>query len=294
MPAELRRLADEARSEDDPDRREDLIRKIAYHDRDSRVTLLEQLMASDDRDDQLLGAEVVSATPNFGAARAWAKEQGLAAADVEPFTDADRDWLGDLLARNLDRSQDADLVYAWVQAVGSQELLDATDAVARHAAHSDSDVRFACAVALCTLRAGATPESAVRALLSLARDPVDEVRDWATFALGQGGGESVDTPEARALFAENVTHSSYQVRAEAIRALAQLGDVGMLQRAFDTYELDLDLVEAAQRTGDPTLHPLLLQLLAEETDSDDSSDPETTEHVREALVAAAEACRPGR
>jgi HEAT repeat protein len=295
MPDDLRRLADEARLEDDLDRRADLLQEIAWRDRDSRVALLERLLASDDRDDQLLGADIVSVTPNFGTDREWAKEQGLRAADVEPFTEADRGWLVGLFVRNLDSSDDADLVYAWVQAVGSQELMDARDAVIRHAAHPDSDVRFACAVTLGELGVDdPDAESAVRALLVLARDPVDEVRDWATFALGQWGGAPVDTPEARAVFTENVTHANPEVRAEAIRALAQLGDVEMLQRAFDTYELDLDLVEAARQTGDPRLHQTLLQLLAEETESDDSSDPEVTEYVREVLLAAAEACRSDR
>lgn len=278
------------------DRRADLLQEIAWRDRDSRIALLGRLMASDERDDQLLGADIVSATPNFGTARAWAREQGLPAADVEPFTEADQNWLAGLLARNLDASDDADLIYAWVQAVGSQELVNARDAVVRHAADSDSDVRFACAVTLGELGVdGSAPESVVGALLVLARDPADEVRDWATFALGQWGGAPVDTPETRAVFAENVTHPNEGVRAEAIRALAQLGDVAMLERAFDIYELDVDLVEAAGQTGDSRLHEPLLRLLAEEADSDDdSSDPETTEYVREVLVAAAEACRPGR
>ncbi len=207
---------------------------------------------------------------------------------IETFTEADLDRIARSLAQMLDSSEDPDVVLAAVRAVEEEELVAATESVARHAGDADADVRQAVARALGALRSDAgDPEHVVQALLRLARDPVDDVRDWALFGLGQGGGMPIDTPQMRAVFAENATHLHDGVRAESIRALAQLGDVEMLEKALSTYEFDHELVEAARRVGDPRLHPALLELLAEER-----SVTETWEYVRDDLLAAIAACEP--
>lgn len=289
---DLEALVEDARQERDGERRDDLVWKIAQHDRSKRLGVVKQLMASDDRDAQMLGADVVAATPHFESPedRAWAKEQGLPAADVEPFTSADRDWLARVLSRNLGDSQDPDLVQSWVKAIGTQGLAESTDAVIRHASDDDADVRMASAVALGDLGGRRPPRHVVEVLLLLARDPVDVVRSWALFALGRARGTSVDTPEVRAAFIENATHPDGDVREEAISALALLGDVEMLEEALASCEFDLRLVEAARRTGDPRLHQPLLRLIKKSRL--EPTDPETSEHVLKALLGAAEACRP--
>lgn len=285
-------LVDAARQESDDDLRDNLVWAIAQQRRDQRVAVIKQLMVGDDCEDKALAADVIATTPNFGGpeGRSWAREQELAAADVDPFTSSDREWLTAVLLQNLEQSQDPNLVYALIQAVGKHELVEAMHGVIDHTTDADDDVRRVCAVALGQLRNDQPPPDVVRALLSLARDPADDVCDWALFALGQGGGAPIDLPEVRAVFAENVTHPDKDVRAEAVRALAQLGDVEMLEQALSNYELDLDLVETAGRVGDQRLRKPLLELLAEESRSG-SSDPETSQHVRKTLLSALNACQ---
>lgn len=285
-------LVEAARRERDEDPRADLVWGIAQHGRNERMAVIKQLISRNDMEDRALAADIVAATPYFPdpEGRAWAREHGLPAAEVEPFETDDREWLTAALSRNLARSDDPDLVYASVGAIGKQGLVDAAEAVLAHARNADDDVRMASAIALGELSFDQPiTEPVVRTLLLLAQDPVDVVRDWALFSLGRGSEPPLDLPEVRAVLAENVTHPDEDVREEAIRGLALLGDVTMIEQALENYELDLDLVEVARRAGDPRLRQPLLQLLERESRSEPSG-PETSEYVREALLSAIDAC----
>jgi HEAT repeat protein len=290
---DLEGLVAAALAERDDDRRDERVWRIVDRDPDQRIAVVRELLAGDGVDRQILAADVVAATPDFGGpeGRAAARELGLATAEVEPFDAADRAWLEEALCGRLDSTDDPDLAYSLIAALGEQHITEGAAAIGRRAGDADEDVRFACAVALGQLRGESPPEQApaVQALLRLARDPIDRVRDWALFGLGQGGGTPVDTPEVRAAFVENATHPDHDVRAESIRALAQLGDVEMLATAISSYELDLDLVEVAARLGDPRLHEPLRELLARE-----STDPEALGLGIDELVVAIAACAPTR
>lgn len=260
------------------------------------MELLERLMASDDQDDRMLGAEIVAETPYYEgqSGRDWAKNEGWPGADVEPFTDADREWLASVLSRRLGHEQDPDVVFSMVQAAGRHGLVAASSSVIGHIDDADEDVRAEAAIALGTLAADRpAPEPMVRALLQLASDPVDEVRSWALFALGRATGMPVDTDKTRAIFSENLRHPDEEIQSEAVWALALLGDIECLERALSTSDYDEDLVEAARRAGDPRLHEPLLKLLAKEANLE-QSDPETGQHVEAVLRRAIDACRqPG-
>jgi HEAT repeat protein len=140
---------------------------------------------------------------------------------------------------------------------------DATVAVvSRHAADEDQALREACAYLLHVMRTedGALSAAAVDALVRLARDESDDVRDWALFALGRGGEGRTDGPGVRTAFRANVRHPNPRVRREAIEGLAQLGDVECLLHALEEYDVEPETVEAAGRTRHPRLLPALRAL----------------------------------
>jgi hypothetical protein len=166
--------------------------------------------------------------------------------------------------------------------------------VARHLQDGDPRLREACAWILHVLRPtdGELSEVATRALLTLAQDQDDDVRDWALFALGRGGTVPTDTPEIRQAMLDNLEHPNPRVQREAIEGLAQLGDPDALVTALDRYDVDPETVEAAARSGDPLFHPYLLQLRDRGWTTTASGEPSIL--LDEALGRALEACRPRR
>jgi len=97
------------------------------------------------------------------------------------------------------------------------------------AEHVDPEVRVAVAQALGQMD-DASPAT-VAALVLLSRDPVDEVRSWATFALAEerldGAGGVRDALAAR------LVDDSEEVRVEAVRGLARHRDPAAIEAAFD-------------------------------------------------------------
>jgi HEAT repeat protein len=73
--------------------------------------------------------------------------------------------------------------------------------------HPNEDVRSAVAFALC----GVEGEAALRTLLSLAKDEDGDVRNWATFGLGQQS--EADTPEVREALAAGLRDREEDVRS---------------------------------------------------------------------------------
>jgi HEAT repeat protein len=92
--------------------------------------------------------------------------------------------------------------------------------------HADPEVRQAVA---CCIEFRKHP-AAVPTLLALMEDESEVVRDWATFALGQGdfigGGRYIyaDSPEIRAGFRRRLEDSYEEARREAIWGLAKRKD----------------------------------------------------------------------
>ena len=106
-----------------------------------------------------------------------------------------------------------------VSALGHIGNPGAIPIVVAQRSHPDADVRFAVA---CALGKFAKDPRAASALIQLAGDPNDDVRDWATFALGEFSG--LDTAEVRELFLRNLGDRSDDVRYEAIVGLAKRQD----------------------------------------------------------------------
>jgi HEAT repeat protein len=92
-----------------------------------------------------------------------------------------------------------------------------------HQSDANADVRFAVAAAL---GAFAKDPVAASGLVRLASDPDEDVRDWATFAIGEFSG--LDSPEVRELLFRNFGDSSEDVRYEAMAGLAKREDARVL------------------------------------------------------------------
>jgi hypothetical protein len=147
----------------------------------------------------------------------------------------------------------------------------AVETLGRWLSHSDVMVRWSVALAL--TRLASTDDDALRYLVELTADPDCLVRDWSCAGLHQAGR---DTPEVRHALLARIDDDDAVTRAEALRALADLGEPRAVEPLLDalaalddapaadtgadsdaTHEATDLLQEAlcllADRTGDPRL-----------------------------------------
>ena len=95
----------------------------------------------------------------------------------------------------------------------------AHDAILACARHPESEVRQAVAFALTSC---GLDEASLAALCDLSRDDDEDVRDWATFGLGEL--TDADGPPIRDALMANVEDADYETRVEAIIGLARRQD----------------------------------------------------------------------
>ena len=118
----------------------------------------------------------------------------------------------------------------------------------RYSAHPEPEVRFAVAFAGGSF---ASEPQIVAVLLELVRDEDDDVRDWATFALGAFC--AADMPEISDALAERLNDSSADVVDEALAGLARRRDPRalplLLERLRQPDVDDLTLESAGEMLG---------------------------------------------
>jgi HEAT repeat protein len=130
----------------------------------------------------------------------------------------------------------------------------------------------------------------VNGLLRAMEHSCDEVRDWATFALGTKS--RVDTPAVRDTFVRHLTDEGGDTAGEAARALGARKDhrvLPFLLVVLTDPDVDYLFVDAARELADPRLLPLL-NALAEAGWSEDFWDGLLGDAI-EACEAAAAGCR---
>lgn len=120
--------------------------------------------------------------------------------------------------RNLLKESDYLVLYSAIVAIQHLDRVSAAPLIIHFAHHPSDDVRYAVAVAL----GGVESDEATETLLRLMTDSDDEVRDWATFSLGQQS--EVDTPEVRSALVARLDDTHDDVRYEAICGLARRRD----------------------------------------------------------------------
>jgi HEAT repeat protein len=132
--------------------------------------------------------------------------------------DAERPHLHDCVSRAIRHLSDPDptVVCSAAWALAHLTTKAAAAALIPLTRHEDQRVRHAVAVALYGDQC-ASP-GAVPAVLELMQDPSNEVRDWATFALGQS--VAVDSPEIRQALRSRLQDSYANARGEAMWGLA--------------------------------------------------------------------------
>jgi HEAT repeat protein len=157
--------------------------------------------------------------------------------------------------------------------------------LAPHAGHDDETVREG---VLHALRRSSHPD-AIAALINLSRDTVDELREWATFALGSQL-PLVDGPEVRDALARRLTDPHEPTRDEAVIGLGLRADsraLGPLRAQLERGFVGVALFEAAHVLASPSLREALAAL-----EQDPKVQAKLTEEERNLLAAALLACAP--
>lgn len=160
-------------------------------------------------------------------------------------------------------------------ALGHLHDARAVKAMEPFATHASEDVRLGVVLALSVHEAG------VDTLIQLSADPDQDVRNWATFALGSQL-EEVDTPPLRDALVARLEEANAEVRGEARLGLALRKDprvIEPLRRELESGEITALAIEAAQRLGDSQFAPVLRAAL-------DAAAATAPEHWRNALEEA--------
>jgi len=114
---------------------------------------------------------------------------------------------------------------------------------------ADAQVRRAVAVGM----AGSDRPDAINTLVELMEDDDDEVRNWATFGLGNVGFGSLDSPDIREALRRRLNDSFSEVRDEAVWGLARRRDpaaLRLLMHRLNSEEwIDGDEMAAAEVLG---------------------------------------------
>lgn len=149
----------------------------------------------------------------------------------------------DILLRLL-KDDDPKVVFAAIMGIQNLDSIRAAPHVMPYVTHKDDNVRYAVAVALGSVENA----DATAALLILMKDQDVEVRDWATFGLGQQS--EADSEEIRSALVDRLTDEDSDVRYEAIIGLARRRDkraLGFLESILRADPGDLFAREAAAR-----------------------------------------------
>jgi HEAT repeat protein len=167
-----------------------------------------------------------------------------------------------LTALLADRS--SAVVASAIHALGHLEAIELVPKLIPFADSDDRAVRFALATALPWLALHQKPrdrEPAIQATIQLTADTDANVRNWATFGLGDQLGD--DRPAIRDALAARLRDRHHETRAEALLGLAKRGDSRALLACAHALRRSLvgrlDLRSAAY-LGAPELLPLLENL----------------------------------
>ncbi len=155
--------------------------------------------------------------------------------------------------------------------------------LAPFASHHDEAVREA---VLHALRRSNHPQ-AIAALIRLSRDEADELREWATFALGSQL-PLVHGAEVREALAARLTDPHEPTRDEAVIGLGLRGDaraVGPLRTQLERGFVGLALFEAAHALATPRLLEVLTALT-----QNPKVQARLTDEERAGLLSAIAAC----
>jgi len=232
------------------------------HERGSREVLVaaQRLCASSEAAERELGANLL----------------GQLGTPEQPFADE----RFDCLAKTIRSETDADVLQAIAVAFGHLNDPRCVELLLPLKAHPDDLVRWGVVHGI----KGHSHPGAAEALIELCRDEDEEVRDWATFALGSE--IDADSPEIREALWECLSDEYDEVRAEALTGLARRKDpriAEILLKELAAEYVEIQTIDAAVEFGDPILLPALKKLK--------KHWPEDREDEEECLDNAIHSCR---
>ena len=232
------------------------------HERGTREVLVaaQRLCGSSEAAERELGANLL----------------GQLGAPKQPFADE----RFDCLAKTIRSETDADVLQAIAVAFGHLNNPRCVEWLLPLKAHPDDLVRWGVVHGI----KGHNHPGAIEALIELSRDDDEDVRDWATFALGSE--IDTDTPEIREALWERISDDDEEVRAEALTGLARRKEpriAEILLKELAAEYVDIQTIDAAVEFGDPILLPALKKLK--------KHWPEDREDEEECLDNAIHSCR---
>jgi predicted nucleotidyltransferase len=188
------------------------------------------------------------------------RERSLGADILSQLGQPDRSFpeeCGKILRGMLRDSENADVLCSVLCGFGYQNDPDAIPLVSKYSTHPNSDLRYATAFAL----TGKESPLAIETLINLTGDSCNQVRDWATFALGTQ--IEIDSPQIRDALAHRLDDTHDDTRAEAIVGLARRKDeraVLAIKNELASGSVGTLVIEAAELIASQELYAVLIQL----------------------------------
>lgn len=182
-----------------------------------------------------------------------------------PFSEA----VLEILRGMLRTEQNPDVLQSIIVAIGHTQDSDdssSLDLVIDKRNHENEDVRHAVAWTL----GSHSDRASVSALIELMNDSDDDVRDWATFGLGDL--LDVNNKRVRGALWQRVSDSHADTKHEAILGLAKRHDERVRPLLMNELEKDDPwsmMFEAAVEFGDPTFLPRLQAIRKKVTNEQD-------------------------
>jgi hypothetical protein len=133
--------------------------------------------------------------------------------------------------RTFVNNRDEDILCATIYGLAHLHANNINQLVGRYSTHKNPEIRFAVAFALARDQSNA----AINKLIELTKDKDPDVRDWATFGLGNIGEK--DTPVIREALFQRVGDRDKDTHYEAIIGLAKRKDariIGVIQKEIES------------------------------------------------------------
>lgn len=166
----------------------------------------------------------------------------------------------DVLLR-LAADEDPTVLAAAARALSHRDDLRSVGPLIGLASHGEASVRLGVVHGL----SGKNHPDAIATLIDLTSDPVDDIRDWAAFSLGQLS--DADTPDLRDALRRRLTDANEDVRAEALCGLVRRKNaqaIALLAKLVEGNGQGLQVChfDAIIELGDVSFLPKLLALRA--------------------------------
>ena len=136
-----------------------------------------------------------------------------------------------IVSRLVSHEGDIQPLDSGISALGHLSNPLAIPLITNYCGHPNADVRFSVA---CALGSFANDPRSVQSLLLLMEDADEDVRDWATFGLGNQG--DCDSNEIREALLRRLSDSNEHVRQEAMAGLAKRRDQRVLRCLLETLD----------------------------------------------------------